>query len=133
MNRFENKPVIYVAGQLTNEHPLGYIRNIALMENNVLELWKLGYVCYSPCEDFLRFLIAFSHGVDVNSEDVYNNSLGMLLKCDVVYLPRDVTISSGVAKELELASEHFIPVIRDLENLDKMVKVNGKWVLNNWE
>jgi len=119
-NRFENKPRVYLAGPLTASHPLGYIYNIAQMENVAVELWKRGYPCFVPGEDFLRLLVFCAGNERPDLRDVYDNSMEWLKVCDVVYVVGGELESKGVQAEIEKANELGIPVVRSISELEEL-------------
>ena len=123
-NIFEENPAVYIAMPLSDPESLNYVKNVGKMIKVAIELWELGYPCYTPCEDFLRFICGTSMGVDLNKMEIYWNSIEFLKRCDILYVPEMSTTSKGVQLEIDAAKDFGIPIATNLNELEQL---SEKW------
>ena len=132
MDRFQDKPFVYLAMQLTDggtSGVLGYTLNAGRMIREAVRLFAEGYPTYVPCLDVLVLFMAGGTDTHVEMHDIYDNSLAILRKCDVVYIPSDQPVTHGVGAEHNEAQRLHIPIVRYRAELARMRLVDGKWRL----
>lgn len=129
-NVFEENPAVYIAMPLSDPESLNYVKNVGKMiQKSIKELWQAGYACYTPCEDFLRFICATCMDIDLDKMDIYWNSIEFLKRCDVLYIPGDFKGSKGVQLEIEAAKEFGIPIVYSMDELEQVAE---EWRENKW-
>ena len=130
MNRFDDKPLVYLAMRLSDggrANILGYIGNVGRMIREAVRLWALGYPVFVPCLDILVFIVASALDVEVKMDDVYANSIAIMRRCDVVYIPGPA-LADGVGAEHNEAQRLHMPVARSRGELSQLVRgLTGKW------
>ena len=110
---------VFIAGALsgkenTNRTPskvvVDYLTNVHNMVSVASEVRNLGHYPFIPALDLLCGIIS---GV-WNEDDYRGMSLGFLEVCDCVLV---ISASSGVKRELEVASQLGIPIYYSIEDI----------------
>lgn len=109
---------IYVAGPLTADHPVDYLRNCRRMMQLAEELRQMGYAPYVPCLDLLMGL---QFGYD-RVEDYQDVTLAWVTAADGVMLLPRWERSKGTKREIMEALEAKVPVFETLTALDNYFK-----------
>lgn len=139
MNRFEDRPLVYLAMKLScggRCGPVEYLHNVGSMVREAVDLWHFGYPCYVPCLDLLMAVVGpgMQGQCTVPSEWFYLNSLAVQRRCDVLYIPCSEVLADGVLAEYNQALRDGQPVVRSFAGLAQVQKdANGKWVVKGTE
>ncbi|MCE7699967.1 MAG: DUF4406 domain-containing protein [Methanobacterium paludis] len=118
---------IYVAGAL-NSDSCGYIKNLHRMIKLSNKLRRMGNAVFCPGNDFLEGLV----DGDFSYKDYANNTLEFMKMCDAVVLTPGWGGSKGTKKEIRVAEDNGIPVLKDLDaveafnNRPKILVIVGK-------
>lgn len=125
--------LVFISGPLTprgeqTNHAVEYLGHVRRMAEVGARLIWYGFSVYCPATDFVLFLVGM--GQYLNPFDVYENDLRILQSCQAVYALPNITDSSSVDKELDMAKRWKIPIFREdsdiLNHFDKIIKANGR-------
>lgn len=105
---------VYIAGKL-GDNAVNYNINKKKMMFTALEVKKLGFAVYIPCQ--IESLAAIDKEYNWTYEDYFNNSQPWLEVSDAVLLVPGWETSEGTKKEIALAESLDIPVYKDLNKL----------------
>ena len=107
---------VYVAGPLSGNGCIDYVKNCRKMLDVAIEVHRMGAVPFVPCNDFLTGLVAG----DFNLQDYQLDSAAWIPVCHALF--RIPGISKGSDEEERIARENDVPVIYRMETLAAMVK-----------
>ena len=108
--------MIYVAGALSAEHPLGYLENVAEFERDTVFFESQGFAVFSPAEDFLRMIARKLLNQETDMKKIYGNSMVFLERSDAVSVIPGWENSKGTIAEIRRAEELKIPVFYDKDD-----------------
>jgi hypothetical protein len=107
--------VVYVAGPLSAEDNIGYINNV---HNNIklaTKVRELGCIPFIPSLDFLSVVVEGSIDLDT----VRNESLEMMLRCDMVIFDSGWQDSEGCKNEFLEAIKYGMPIFTNIDLLSE--------------
>jgi len=107
---------IYVAGKLTDAHPIGYLRNLLKIGKMCIRLIFSGYAPFPTGLDLLWFLMLRANE-DISEAQIKGASLAWVEKSDAVLVLNNWRDSSGTKAEIARALECGITVYYDIEKL----------------
>jgi len=116
----EGRPLIYVAGPLSEDFPGDYIDHIAEMNNEALFLFEQGWAPIIPGNDFLLFYRSpykFTHSEILEIDAAY------IRACWAIRILGEYNtqgrFSGGVAYEISVAEENDILVCRTRKEVQR--------------
>ena len=111
---------VYVAGKYSDTNVLAVLNNIRRGIKVATELFYKGYAPFCPWLDH-QFVLQMTEeqAATIEVPHFHNYSLAWLEASDCMYLLREgIEHSKGVAKEIEFAVAHHIPIFTSMEDLD---------------
>ena len=111
---------VYIAGKYSDDSVLSVLGNIRKGMKAAKELLLRGFAPYCPWLDHqLVFQMTNEEADSLTVDLFYDYSIAWLEASDCMYLLREGIINSkGVAKEIEFAVAHHIPIFTSMEDLD---------------
>ncbi len=125
--------LVFISGPLTprseqKNHAAEYLEHVRKMAEVGARLMWYGFSVYCPATDFVFFLVGMGQYLEPTA--VYENDLRILKSCQAVYALPNITASSAVDKELDMATHRKIPIFREdseiLNHFDKVIRTNGR-------
>ena len=108
----KTKKLIYIAGALRADVPQ-YIMNVHNMIQWGEKIRRLGFYVYLPCLDLMQGLVMG----DMYFQDYFDNSFGMIERCDAMFVVPGYGKSKGTKKEMLHAKALRIPIFFELGHL----------------
>lgn len=109
--------LVYIAGALRNGVP-GYVQNLHRMIVWAEKVRRAGFYVYIPGLDILQGVVMG----DMEFPDYFENSWGIIKRCEAVFVVPGYEKSKGTKKEIIHAKNLKIPVFFDLDKLVKYYK-----------
>jgi hypothetical protein len=106
---------VYIAGKLSHDDAVGYIKNCNKMILTAKLVRDNGYAVYVPCNDFLEGIV----DGNFDYKDYFDNSQPWLKAADAVYLVPGWETSPGTKREMALADSINIPIFDDIHDMNK--------------
>jgi len=125
--------LVFISGPLTprseqKNHAVEYLGHVRLMAEVGARLLWYGFSVYCPAVDFTFFLVGMGRYLEPMA--VYENDLRILKSCQAVYALPNITDSSAVDKELDIARRRKIPIFMEdtaiLNHFDKIIRTNRR-------
>ena len=106
---------VYVAGKI-NDKAVEYIKNMHNMMMYAEKVRQMGYSVFVPCLDVLMGMMFGCYGY----KDYFDNNLCWLEVADIMFVCPGWETSTGTMKEMNRAEELGIPIVYNLEDLEKL-------------
>lgn len=101
------KKLVYVAGPYRGDIK----KNIENAENKSIELIRQGFDVITPHKNTAGYE-KYEDGV-ITHETWLELGLNLLLRCDAIYVMKNMENSEGTQAEIVFALKHSIPIIRE--------------------
>lgn len=105
---------IYVAGPLSSDTTVGYMKNVGRMIQIAVRIWQRGHYPYIPALDCLVVLAAGVMGREFSLEDIRDFNMPWVKASDAMYV---IGHSAGTDKEIAFAEELDMPIYWDLDDI----------------
>ena len=105
--------LVYVAGKMSSENPLQFLRNL-----NSLQIWTarirdLGFAPFPVADDYADIM----RTTNVTIPQIKAASIAWLKRSDCMFVTPDWEGSPGVAAEIAVADASQIPVFYELDEM----------------
>ncbi len=111
-----DKPIIYVAHPYRADTRSGVTRNISAARGHAIQVWRLGGVALSPCNNS-----AHMEDAVIPDEVLLSGDLQLLAKCDAILMTGFWECSKGCLAERGRASDLGIPVLYTMAHLTRFI------------
>ena len=112
---------IYVAGAYSADNVIDVLKNIGRGQDYAAKLFMLGHAPFCPWHD--KEYVIQNWDKDFNVKMFYDYSMKWLEVSDVVFLVPGWENSKGTQKEIERAVELDIPVVKSIDELEKIERI----------